>query len=170
MHLQESEYAPFYSGYIRNITSEILDELKLQLHTFPDFIKTIPEEKALYAYAEGKWTISEVLGHVLDVERVMAYRALSFARDTTVNQPGFDENIYTKNASYKNRTLASLTEEFILLRKSNLFLFESFSNGVLQNMGVANGKTVSVRALLHIIGGHLLHHKNVLEERYLPEL
>ena len=167
MELKETEYAPFYSGYIRNITSEIMEELKLQVKTFPEFIKTIPEEKARYAYAEGKWSILEVIGHVLDTERVMAYRALSFARDAKIEQPGFDENIYVQHASYNQRTLASLSEEFILLRKSNLFLFESFSNETLQKMGIANGKSVSVRALLHIIGGHLMHHKGILEERYL---
>jgi hypothetical protein len=167
MKLTESEYAPFYSGYIQNITKEIMDELKLQLQTFPDFIANIPAEKWQFAYATGKWTVLEVIGHMLDTERVMAYRALSFARNSQIEQPGFDENIYAKNAHYNKRSIASLTEEFISIRKSNLFLFESFSAEDLQKMGIANGKSISVRALLHIIGGHLIHHKNILEERYL---
>lgn len=167
MQLRETEYAPFYSGYIRNITTEIIEELKLQVTTFPAFIKSIPTEKSRFAYAEGKWSALEVIGHVLDVERVMAYRALCFARDSKIEQPGFDENIYAQSSRYNQRTLESLSEEFILLRKSNLYLFESFSPENLQNMGIANGKSISVRALLHIIGGHLIHHKNILEERYL---
>jgi hypothetical protein len=167
MQLRETEYAPFYSGYIKNITTEIMEELKLQVTTFPDFLKSIPVEKSHFAYAEDKWSILEVIGHILDVERVMAYRALCFARHSSVDQPGFDENIYAKSAHYNQRTLESLSDEFILLRKSNLLLFESFSSENLQNMGIANGKSISVRALLHITGGHLIHHKNILEERYL---
>jgi hypothetical protein len=167
MYISEEEYAPFYNGYVKNVPGNVLETLRQQSGHFPDFIRSINEDLASHAYAEGKWTIVEVIGHILDTERVMAYRALYFARDNNVAQPGFDENLFADSANYKERTLASLAEEFQLLRKSNLMLFESFTEETLQNSGIANERAISVRALLYVIAGHLIHHCNMLKERYL---
>lgn len=167
MSIPATEYAPFYDGYIKNVTKEILEELEQQIESFPLFIQSIPESKTGFAYAEGKWTIAEVIGHIIDTERVMAYRALCFARNRIVAQPGFDENVFAANSHYNTRSLPSLAEEFVMLRKSNLYLFKSFNMQDLQGLGTANDSTISVRALLYLIAGHLSHHKNILEERYL---
>lgn len=126
MVIQKEEYAAFYDGYIKNVQGKALDVLREQATTFVDFIKSIPESKSGYAYAEGKWAIAELIGHVIDTERVMAYRALCFTRDVNVAQPGFDENIFAQNANYQERSLSSLAKEFQLLRESNLILFEHF--------------------------------------------
>ncbi|KAA5537062.1 DinB family protein [Taibaiella lutea] len=167
MHISEEEYAPFYNGYVKNVNDNVLETLRQQSDNFPDFIRSINENLATHAYGEGKWTVAEVIGHILDTERVMAYRALCFARDRHIAQPGFDENLFADAANYKERTLASLAEEFQLLRKSNMILFESFTEDALLNRGIANGKAISVRALLYVIAGHLIHHCNMLKERYL---
>jgi hypothetical protein len=167
MDISANEYAPFYNGYVRNVDGDVLEILRQQSERFPDFIRTINEKLSTHAYAEGKWTVSEVIGHLLDTERVMAYRALYFARDNSIAQPGFDENLFAASANYGQRTLVSLADEFQLLRRSNLMQFEHFSENMLLNKGVANGNPITVRALLYVIAGHLIHHWNILEERYL---
>ena len=167
MSISAAEYAPFYSGYVKNVTMDVLQELRHQAVDFTRFIQDIPEAKTHFAYAAEKWTVAGVIGHLLDTERVMAYRALCFARHNGVAQPGFDENVFAQNANYDDRTLGSLATEFQLLRNCNLLMFESFSAEALQNSGVANGKAITVRALLFVIAGHLIHHRNILEERYL---
>lgn len=167
MQLAASEYAPYYERYISRVTGDILDELKEQPAALAAFIHNIPPEKGDYAYAPGKWTLKEVLGHILDTERIMAYRALRIARNDQTPLPGFEENDYAAAARYSERDLESLLEEFELLRRSNLFLFESFSAEELKRSGTASGQTVSVRALLYIIVGHVKHHRMIIEERYL---
>jgi len=167
MYISEEEYAPFYDGYIKNVKGDVLEMLRQQSDSFPEFVRSIDEKLATHAYAEGKWTIAEVIGHLLDTERVMAYRALYFARNSDVEQPGFDENLFVQNANYKERSLAALSEEFQLLRKSNMMLFENLPGDAMMNKGIANGNPISVRALLYVIAGHLIHHWNILNERYL---
>ncbi|WP_118972320.1 DinB family protein [Taibaiella koreensis] len=167
MQPAENEYAPYYGRYIKMVTGDIMDELREQPASFTAFINGIPKEKGDYAYAPGKWTIKEVLGHLLDTERIMAYRALRIARMDDAPLPGFDEDAFVANAHFKDRDITSLLEELELIRRSNLFLFETFSEETLQRSGTASGHTVSVRALLYIIVGHLKHHRLILEERYL---
>jgi len=165
--ISEREYAPFYAGYIARVTGSLMDELSEQPASFAAFVAGIPPEKGDYAYAPGKWTIKEVIGHLLDTERIMAYRALRIARKDETGLPGFDENAYARHAHYHDRDLASLSEEFEQLRRSNLYLFRSFTEEELMRTGTASEKTVSVRALLYIIVGHVKHHRLILEERYL---
>lgn len=149
------------------VTGDIYDELKEQPASFTAFIHSIPREKADYAYAPGKWTIKEMLGHILDTERIMAYRALRIARLDKTPIPGYEEDDYVKHAHFSDRDLESLVEELEQLRRANLFLFESFTEEELQRTGTASGYEVSVRALLYIIVGHIKHHRLILEERYL---
>lgn len=163
---EAAEYAPFYHTYIKTISGEVLTALKEQATSIPGFIRNIAADKADYAYAPGKWTVKEVFGHIIDTERIMAYRALRIARADETPLPGFEENDYARVAHYHQRSLESLAVEFELLRKANLFLFESFTDTELKRMGTASDKTISVRALLYIIAGHVNHHKAVLEERY----
>jgi uncharacterized damage-inducible protein DinB len=130
-------------------------------------LKQIPEEKAGFAYAEGKWTIIELLGHMLDTERIMAYRALRIARNDSTPLPGFEENDYVANAHFADRSLDSMREEFEYLRKANLFLIKSFNETEFSRVGISNDKPISVKALVFIIAGHLNHHIRILNERYL---
>lgn len=164
---QTQEFNPFYGGYIATVADDVLAELNSQATELPAFIKSIPVGKADFAYADGKWTIKEVLGHMLDTERIMTFRALCFARNEMQGFPGFDENEYVAQAHFNDRSLESLAEEFASLRKANLFLFASFNETELSRIGKASGHPVSVRALLFIIAGHINHHQRILNERYL---
>ncbi|MEY5069321.1 MAG: hypothetical protein RLZ47_1183 [Bacteroidota bacterium] len=161
------EFNPYYTNYIAAVADDVLTELRDQASSFPEFILQIPEGKGDYAYGPNKWTIKELLGHVIDTERVMAFRALHFGRKDVQELPGFDENDYVKYSAYEQRSLKSLADEFVLLRKANLFLFESFAENELNQIGIANGNRVSVKALLFIMAGHVIHHQRILKERYL---
>lgn len=166
MQIPEQEYAPFYHTYIKTIREDVLSVLQKQSIEIPLLIRNTSVEKENYAYAPEKWTVKEVFGHMIDTERVMAYRALRIARADKTPLPGFEENDYAKVARYSERTLTSLADEFETLRKANLFLFESFNEEEKRRMGIASGKDISVRALLGIMAGHVNHHKKILEERY----
>lgn len=164
---QADEYPAFYKGYVDTVHDDVLAELEQQLDSFPLLLKQIAVDKAAFAYAEGKWTILELIGHVLDTERIMAYRALRIARNDKIPLAGFDENDYVANARFADRSLGSMAEEFEHLRKANLFLIKSFSETELARVGISNEKPISVKALVFIIAGHLNHHIRILKERYL---
>ncbi|MGK6351841.1 DinB family protein [Parapedobacter sp. DT-150] len=165
--LKSDEYPAIYASYIDTIKGEALDMLQEQVESFPEFLAHIPAGKSEYAYAEGKWTIKEVVGHVIDTERVMAYRALRFARNDTKELIGFEPEDFVANARFNERSLESFAEEFVLVRQSNLMLFKSFNDHELARKGIASERLISVRAFLYIIAGHLNHHRNMIRERYL---
>ncbi len=119
-------------------------------------------------YTSGKWTVKQILQHCIDTERIMAYRALCFARGEAKSLPSFDENDYADAADVENKTVEGLLEEFSVLRKSTVFFFSSLSDDVLLRRGTASNIEISVLALACVILGHAIHHKNVLEERYYP--
>lgn len=146
---------------------EIIPVLEAQIDEFTKLIKSIPEERKTFTYAEGKWSIAEVLGHILDSERIMTFRALWFARNDKDPLPGFEQDDFVKFAGSNDRTLSSLVDEWKLLRKSNILLFKGFDSDALVRYGTANNNHVTVLALLFIIAGHLTHHVNILKERYL---
>jgi hypothetical protein len=127
----------------------------------------VTPEKENYRYAEGKWSVKELLQHLIDAERVFAYRALRFARNDSSELSGFDENLYVETCQADQRKMSSLLEEFNWMRKSNILMFESMSEDVMRREGRVDGNPISVRALGLIICGHLLHHLKVMEERYL---
>jgi uncharacterized damage-inducible protein DinB len=164
---QADEFPVFYKGYIDTVGDDVLAELENQIESLPKFLSAISEEKASFAYAEGKWTIKEVLGHMLDTERIMSYRALCFARQDATALPGFDENDYVKYAHFADRSLQSLLDEFIVLRKSTMYLLKSFNQEELNRSGISNDKPITVRALIYILAGHVNHHQQILKERYL---
>lgn len=168
--LKSDEYPVSWEPYIEIVNKDPKEVLKEQLTSFPAFLASIPAAKAEYAYAEGKWTIKEVIGHVIDTERIMAYRALCFARNDTQSLPGYDDEAFVSNAHFNDYSLAYFVEAFTLLRKSNLQLIESFNTLELSRSGLANERLVSVRAITYMIAGHLAHHRNIIKDRYLNDI
>ncbi len=164
---QPDEFGQFYQKYIDTVSDDVLLELEDQGKNFPAFIRSIPQDKADFAYAEGKWTVKELIGHMIDTERIMAYRALRIGRNDKTPLPGFEENAYVANASFSTRSLSEFASEFEVLRNSNLFLFKSFNNEELARVGMASNYPISAKALLFICAGHLNHHVRILKERYL---
>jgi uncharacterized damage-inducible protein DinB len=162
------DYAEFYHTYIQkaegNSPKELIEKYSFTLN---NFINSLPESKAEFAYAEGKWTVKDLLQHLIDAERIFTYRALRFARKDATNLPGFDENLYASNSNTNDRTLDSLKEEFVAVRKSTDLFLLSLSEDQLQHKGLANNNPITVNAITFVIFGHILHHKQILEERYL---
>ena len=166
--LQTSEYASFYAPYVQTLENVILlEELEISVHRLRNFVQEIPMDKYDYKYAEGKWTIKDILQHLIDSERVFAYRALRFARRDFTPLPGFEENDYANVAEGSNRSIRDLLTELAIVRESTLCLFRTFSDETLQLKGVASGREMSVRALGFIIIGHQNHHQKIFQERYL---
>jgi len=162
------EYAEFYSGYMKNIPHDnIIKVLEEGRDYLQSLIKSIPEEKGNYAYDQGKWSIKEVLGHMADVERIMAYRAMCIARGEQQSLPGFEQDDYVNTADFNKRSLSSLSEELLSLRNADITLFKSFDDVTMMKKGLANNYTNTVRAFMFIIAGHELHHIKILNERYL---
>jgi uncharacterized damage-inducible protein DinB len=167
-HLPINEYATFYQSYIQILEEvELIEELEIGLHEFIQFVQNIPMDKFDYQYEEGKWTIKEIIQHLIDSERVFSYRALRISRNDTTPLPGFDENDYVANSNGKERSLQSLLSEMAVVRQSTLSLFNSFSEEQLTNIGIASNNEVSVRAIGFIIIGHQKHHQKIFSQRYL---
>ncbi|MBD3747905.1 MAG: DinB family protein [Sphingobacteriales bacterium] len=167
-----NEYAPFYQGYIDLASAKrqpILKILKTQLNTIDDFLADIPAKKHDFAYADGKWTVKQVLSHLIDTERVMTYRAMRFARNDQTDLPGYDQDAIVAHTNIDQYSYDDLVDELVMLRQANLFFFKSLSDEDLKKKGTANGNTVSVGALLFIIYGHVEHHFNILKEKYLKK-
>jgi hypothetical protein len=165
-HPDASEHAPFYAGYIARVSEDPLVALLNQAKATAAVMKRIPEPKASHRYAEGKWTVRDVVGHMADVERIMSYRALRIARGDSTRLAGFDENAYADVAGASARDWGSLVDELISVRVATISLFRGLTPDAWQRRGVANGAPVSVRALAHIIVGHERHHLEILQTRY----
>ena len=164
----ESTFPAYFKKYIDQVDEDILKEaFKSQQETIDTFFDAIPEEKTNAGYAPGKWSLKELLQHVIDTERIFNYRSLAFARKETASLPGFEENDYAANSNANERSWKSLCEELKVIRKSTELLFNSFSDEALQSSGLANNKPTTVLAMGFITIGHLYHHKNIVEERYL---
>ena len=166
--LTTTEYFEYYKRYIDLVDDiSLIEALESGLINTKKFFESIPETKQLYQYDDGKWTPKEILLHLIDTERVFCYRALYFARADGSSIEGFDENIFGATSEANNRKLDGLLKEFIAVRTATIYLFESFSAGVLKRGGKANNNPLSVRAAGFIICGHEIHHKKIIEERYL---
>lgn len=162
------DYSPYYENYIKLIDGDdILKILNEQSKKTQDILNSFSEHRGNFRYADGKWTVKEVVGHLLDTERVFAYRALCIARGEKKTLPGFDQNDYVSEGNFNRRELFDLNYEFRLLRESNLLLFRSFTPEMLKLKGFANESSISVLAILFIIAGHEKHHMNVLREKYM---
>lgn len=163
----ETEYASFYQTYVAHVTEEdILPAMRSQIDALDVLLDRVPPERETYAYAEGKWSIRQIIGHLIDGERVFGYRALCIARGETQSLPGFDENAYMPNAPYANVELEDLLSEFRLVRLSNIAMFRTLDKDAWAREGIANGSPVTVRALAYIMAGHVRHHMGVLRDRY----
>ena len=167
--LQPNEYAQFYANYLTQVSDEytLVEELEISVHRLVKFVREIPMDKFDYRYAEGKWTIKDILLHLIDSERIFAYRALRFARNDKTELPGFEENSYVDEANANKRSIQDLLTELLVVRQASLSLFKSFSEEQLLRKGIASNNPMSVRALGFIIIGHQNHHQKVFEERYL---
>jgi len=168
MRPDQSDYAPYYANYIKLVEGEdILKILNDQSKITQDVLNSFSEHKGNYRYTDGKWTVKEVVGHLLDTERVFAYRALCIARGEKKSLPGIEQDDYVKEGNFNRRELFELNYEFRLLRESNLLLFRSFTSEMLLKRGFASEASVTVLAILFIIAGHEKHHIKVLREKYM---
>ncbi len=164
----QGNYPSNMAGYINEAGDEDLQStLHIQGDKAKQLFNSITEEKSLYKYAEGKWTIKELLQHLIDAERVFTYRALAFARKDENTLPSFDENEYTDNSDANARDWQDLIIEFNVVRQSTEYLFNSFSDEAFQQTGQASNYTISVISLGFVIAGHLNHHLKIIAERYL---
>lgn len=167
--LQPTEFAPYQQSYIAQVSDEytLVEELEISVHRLVKFVREIPMDKFDYRYAEGKWTIKDIILHLIDAERIFAYRALRFARNDKTELPGFDENNYVDEANANSRSIQDLLTELLVVRQSTLSLFKSFSEEQLLRVGIASNNPMSVRALGFVIIGHQNHHQKIFQERYL---
>ena len=165
---EKTEYGEWYTDYISLVPEDdIVTALAAQVGELQEVCRKISENQGLYAYAEGKWTVKEVLGHLNDGERIFAYRALRIARGDKTPLPGFEQNDYVASGHFDERTVADLIEEFALLRRSNIMLFKSLADEAWLRIGTASENPVSVRAIAYIMVGHVRHHAKILKTRYL---
>jgi hypothetical protein len=162
-----AEYSPYFARYISLVPEERFPTvLGRQPDEYRALLGKLSVEKALYRYAPGKWTIRQVVGHVIDAERVFAYRALCIARGEVASLPSFDENAYADGAGHDTVELVALLDEFALVRAANIALFRHMDEAAWRRTGNVNQNAISVRGLAYIIVGHAQHHAGILEERY----
>jgi uncharacterized damage-inducible protein DinB len=167
---EPSEYAPFYANYIAKVSGgDLFATMQTTHRTTQELLGSLSPEQQQFRYAEGKWSIREVVGHLIDAERIFAYRALRFARGDVRELQGFEENDYVVASNANDRSIADLLSEFAVVRAATLALLRSFTPAMLTNTGTASGTLISVRALAYIIAGHEIHHLGVIRERYLHE-
>jgi len=165
---ETDEYAPYYYTYVSLIANDgVLAELNEQTEGLRAAVAGLPEERGSYAYAEGKWTIKEVLSHLIDGERIFAYRILRISRGDETPIEGFEQDDYIATSNANGRSFENLIGEFALQRQANLILVNNIDDATAKLMGTASGKPVSVRALTYIMAGHVKHHLRILNERYL---
>ncbi|PBJ15689.1 DinB family protein [Flavobacterium sp. ACN6] len=166
--IAENEFSGHFGTYLKQAGDGLLiEELEISLHEFIRFVQNIPMDKFDYRYAEGKWTIKDIIQHVMDTERIFAYRALRFSRNDQTPLPSFEEDDYANNTNSNGRSIQDLLTELSALRHSTLLLYKSLSEEQLKRIGTASGNQISVRALGFVIIGHQKHHQKVFEERYL---
>ena len=163
-----SEYAHSYSAYVGNVSKDnIIHSLNAQMHEVFTLINSVTGDKAFFSYKEGKWTLKQLFGHMIETERVFAYRALSISRGDKNELPGMDQDEWIKVSNYNSRTLANLSNEYLAVRVATIHLFDNMTKEMINRKGIANGLEFTVRALAFIIAGHELHHLNVIKEKYL---
>ncbi|MEN8249568.1 MAG: DinB family protein [Bacteroidota bacterium] len=159
-----NEYFAHYINLVNSVTPlQSLIETQKELLLL---LENASEKQGNYRYADEKWTVKEVVAHIIDAERVFAYRAMRFARNDKTDLPGYDENTYAQYSNAKNRSLSELKVEFDILRQSSIELFRSFNDEALSRTGTANKMPIDVKSIFYLIAGHCQHHLNILRERY----
>jgi hypothetical protein len=163
-----SDYAPYWGRYISLVDGkDVIRALEQQGPETVAMLSGLTEQQGAYRYAPEKWSLKEVLGHITDSERVFAYRTLRIARNDPTPLPGFEQDDYVHAAMFGSRALPALLDEFAAVRQASLLLFRSLDADAWMRRGVADHKDVSVRALAYIIAGHELHHRKIIQEKYL---
>lgn len=166
--ISDSEYGSYYANYIsKGGTLSLLSGLEQGMLNTKAFFESVPEDKLEYRYAEGKWTVKEIIQHLIDTEHVFVYRALRFARQDKTTLPGFEQDDYVLASVANRRTRDQLINDYLDLRESTIALFSSFSKKMLEQIGEASSADMSVRAIGFILIGHEKHHIDVIKERYL---
>jgi hypothetical protein len=165
-HPQSDEYGAFYAGYVERVQDDPVDAMAAQIHLTSTLLQRLSDAQALHRYTPDKWSVKEVVAHMADVERIMAYRALRIARGDATPLASFDENAYVPIGRFDRRSLADLLAELKTVRAASLVLFRSFDDEAWVRRGTASGKPVSVRALACIIPGHERHHDELFRTRY----
>lgn len=162
-----SEYSPYHAGYVALVPEEdVLSAMEQQSSEMQKVLASLDETRGEHRYAEGKWSVKEVIGHVIDSERIFGYRALAFARGEAQPLPGFDENAYVENASFEDWKLGELAELYAVVRRANIVFFKNLRDEAWERRGTASDVPVSVRGIAYVIVGHERHHLKVLRERY----
>jgi uncharacterized damage-inducible protein DinB len=165
--LKPDEYGEFYKDYINLVDKpNVIQSLISQGQKVYTIIRQLSEDKANYRYEDDKWSVKEIIGHLVDTERIMAYRALCISRGEQASLPGYDHESYVEQGEFDQRSLQSLSTEYDALRNANISMFSSFTKDQMLRKGTANEATVSVRALAYIIAGHERHHMQILEDKY----
>lgn len=168
---ESNEYHKFFAGYVSQVEdSNVLEFIISQKDEFIQFIKAIPDDRYNYAYAESKWTVKQLLRHIIDAERMFGYRAMSIARGEKAKLPGFDDHLYVEMADDSKNSIEDMLKEFESLREGHIQMISNFTSQATERMGNANGTDVSVRAIIYIIAGHVAHHKQIITERYLEHV
>jgi len=164
----KSEYAPHYEKYVSLVPEDddVLVALDQQLAETLILLRGVSEQHGAFRYEPGKWSVKEVLGHMIDTERIMAYRALRIARSDRTPLSGFEQDDYVTHGGFEKRSVASLAREFEQVRRASISLFRNLDSDAWERHGIANNVEISVRALAYIIAGHELHHKAILKDKY----
>ncbi|HEY0375962.1 MAG TPA: DinB family protein [Pyrinomonadaceae bacterium] len=164
----ETEYVPDFGKYVSLVPDgDIVGVLGSQIDETLALLRSIPEERAGFRYAPDKWSIKELVGHLIDSERIFSYRALRFARNDKTALPGYEQDDYIRGGSFDDTALEDLAAEFASVRRATVLLFKHLNGEAWARRGSANESEVSVRALAHIIAGHELHHRKILRDKYL---
>ena len=162
------EHLPYYARYIDRVPDgDVLATLSQQIGETLALLRGLPESVANYRYAPGKWSVNELVGHLVDSERLFGNRALRFARGDATPVPGFEQDDYIRGATFDAYPLSELADEFEAVRRSTLYFFRHLDDEAWSRRGIANNAEISVRALAYIIAGHELHHREILRARYL---
>ncbi len=166
--IASTEFHSYFKSYVDKVGDVTLKEaLDSGWEDTISFFEEIPESKLDFRYEDEKWTIKDILLHLIDAERAFSYRALQFARSDDANLEGFDENVFVENANANLRSLDDIISEYDAVRQSSIIMFNSFSSDILKKIGKANNNVLSVRAAGFLICGHEIHHKEIIKERYL---
>ncbi len=165
-----SEYVHFYSGYVSLVEkANIINTLNSQMHELYTLINSVPGDKAFFSYEDGKWTLKEVIGHMIETERLFCYRAFAISRGEKQPLPGMDQDVYMEGNHYNKRTMANLSNEYLAVRVSTIHLLSNMTKEMIGEKGIASGFEVTVRALAFIIAGHERHHITMIKEKYLSD-
>jgi hypothetical protein len=168
---ESTEFAAYYGKYTSRVKSDdIVATLESQIRNTQSFFGSLTESESEFRYAPDKWSIRQMLGHVIDTERIFSYRALRISRGDKTPIEGFEQDDYVRNASFERRSMADLLAEFETVRRATVFLFRSLDAQAWSRRGIASQNEVTVRALAYIIAGHELHHMEVLRQKYVPAL